>query len=188
MSLEQLLSDWGLPAILAGTILEGDAVAFLGGVLAHRRLVPFEAAALAATAGAFIVDQVVFQIGRHVARFPRARRVLEARAARRILGWIDRRPGLMCAGFRFLYGMKTIGALAIGASSVTLARFALFDLLGCAVWAHVLTALGYGAGQAIERLFGRLAVHHHLGLALGLGLAALAALALWQHRSGGDLP
>ena len=39
MSLESLISTFGAPAIFAGCALEGETVAFFGGVVAHRGLV-----------------------------------------------------------------------------------------------------------------------------------------------------
>ncbi len=168
MALEQLLTDWGLPAVLVGCILEGEGAAFMGGVLAHRHIFPFEAAALAATAGAFVIDQAVFHIGRHASRFAFARRTLAKPSARKVLDRLMQNPMLSCLGLRFLYGLKTIGALALGAAGVPPLTFAALDLISTAVWAHLVTALGFGAGQAIEAAFGKLALHHHFGIALAI--------------------
>lgn len=178
MAFEQILAEWGLPAVFAGTVLEGDGVAFMGGVLAHRGLFPFEAAALASTAGGFAIDQIMFHIGRHLARFPRARRALGRPAARRITDWVRTHPDRICLSFRFLYGMKTLGALTIGAASVPPLRFAVLDLIGCLIWAHAVTALGFGAGQAIERIFGRLEIHRHLGVALAVAVVLIVLVAV----------
>ena len=40
MTMESLIAAWGLPALTVGTLFEGDAVAFVGGLMAHRGLVP----------------------------------------------------------------------------------------------------------------------------------------------------
>lgn len=175
MALEQILATWGLPAIFAGALAEGEGAVFLGGVLAHRGLFPYESAALAAAAGAFIIDQAMFHIGRRSSRFGFARRALDAPRATALLGRLSRRPLLSCLGFRFVYGLKTLGALALGASGVAPATFLALDLVAALVWGHAITALGYLTGQGIARAFGRLALHHHLGIAL---LAFLAATAL----------
>lgn len=173
MALEALLTAWGLPAVFAGTAVEGEGAAFLGGVLAHRRIFPFEAAALVATAGGFVADQTFFHIGRHARRFAFAQRALERPAARRLLGRLAQRRLLSCLALRFLYGLRTLGALALGAAGVPAAAFAVLDLVSAALWAHLVTALGYGAGRMIEYAFGRLALHHHLGLALAAVIFAI---------------
>lgn len=168
MPLETLISAWGLPAIFVGSVLEGEAVAFLGGVLVHRGLFAFEAAALAATAGAFVVDQTMFHIGRHSACIPFARRLLAKPAAQNVLARLERKPLFSCLGVRFIYGMKTLGALALGASGIAPATYLLLDAISVTVWAHVITALGYGASNGIETMLGRLSLHGHLTIAVAL--------------------
>lgn len=182
MALEQFLTVWGLPAIFAGSIVEGDTVAFLGGVLAHRGMFPFAVVTLAAALGAFLIDQVLFHMGRHLSRFPRARRALDRPAAQKLLSWLHRHPDLMGVSFRLLYGLKTVGALSFGASNVSALRFAVLDAIGCVIWAAVMTALGYGAGRAIETLFGRLALHHHLGLSAAVVVVLVGLAGLSIHR------
>lgn len=184
MALEQILADWGLPAILVGCMVEGDGSAFLGGVLAHRRLLPYEAAALAASAGAFLVDQSVFALGRRASGLRVVGRLLARPAVQAGLAKVARRPVLFCLGFRFVYGMKTLGALALGASSVPALRFMALDLVAAVVWGHLLTGFGYGAGEAIVRLFGSLALHRHLALAIALALAVMAGTAIARHLAG----
>lgn len=178
MALEQFLTHWGLPAIFFGTIVEGEGVSFLGGVLAHRRLFPFEAAALAAAAGAWVADQAIFHAGRHAARIGPARRILAHPRAEGALSRLRRRPSLYAFLLRFLYGFRTIGALSLGAAGLPPLRFALIDLAAVLIWAHAMTAFGYGAGRAIEQAFGRLALHHHLGVAVLVALTAIG-LASW---------
>jgi membrane protein DedA with SNARE-associated domain len=179
MALETLLATWGLPAIFAGTIVEGEAVAFIGGVLAHRGLFPYEAAALAATGGAFAVDQAMFHIGRHSARIPFARRLLARPLADRALARLGQRPLMSCLGVRFIYGMKTLGALALGASGIAPLTYLVLDLISAAVWAHAVTALGFGASHGIEAMLGKLSLHRHLAIAAVLvaGVVILADLA-----------
>ena len=65
MSLEHLVQTLGLPGVVIGAALEGEGVAFLSGVFAHRHIFHFEAAALAVALGAVITDNVTFAIGRY---------------------------------------------------------------------------------------------------------------------------
>lgn len=183
MALEQLLASWGLPALLLGSIAEGDGVAFLGGVLAHRQIFPFEAAALTVAAGAVAIDQTMFHLGRYGAGLGFVRRLLARPAARGLLGRIGRRPVAACLAFRFIYGLKTLGALTIGAAGVSVLSFTTLDLVACLVWAHLLTALGFGAGRLIEVAFGHLPLHHHLLIALAVLVALAGALMLMRRQS-----
>jgi len=182
MRIEELIQTFGLPGIALGTALEGEAVAFLGGILAHRRLFPFEVVALAATAGAALIDNLTFQVGRHASRTRIVARLLSRGAVNRFREFLGRHPVEAILALRFLYGMKTAGALLLGTTSVRWSRFAFLDLLGCAAWAHLIAGLGFVAGTAIEAAFGRLGFHHHLVVALLLFLAAAGLLWYFRRR------
>jgi membrane protein DedA with SNARE-associated domain len=182
MSLETLLTAWGLPAIFAGCIVEGEGVAFLGGALAHRGLFSYEAAVLAATGGAVVIDQVMFHIGRHSARIPFARRLLARPVAQKALARLGQRPVLWCLGMRFVYGMKTHGALALGASGIAPLTYLALDLISAAVWANVLTALGFVASHAIETLLGKLSLHRHLAIAIVVAVVLVIVVDILRRR------
>ncbi|MCB2129572.1 MAG: VTT domain-containing protein [Rhodobacteraceae bacterium] len=182
MPLEQLLAQWGLPAVFLGTVAEGEGAAFLGGVMAHRGLFSFEAAALAAAAGAFLIDQIMFQVGRHATGFAFAQRLLARPAAASVLQHVRARPILACLSIRFIYGLKTVGTLAIGASGIRPLSFVLLNLISTLVWSHIVTGLGFGVGTAIERLWGRVALHSHLSAALVLAVALIAVAEVLRRR------
>jgi membrane protein DedA with SNARE-associated domain len=161
MQLEALVSTLGLPGLVIGSALEGEAVTFLGGAMAHRGLFPFEAAALAAATGAVLSDQTVFWAGRLFGRRAWVQQQLARGAVGRLRMRLEGSPDLFILGFRFIYGAKVL------------------------VWAHLWTAIGYGAGLAIERVFGRLPFHLHASMLVALVLAgSLAAFAWHRMRQG----
>lgn len=177
MSLEQFVTDWGLPALALGSVVEGDAVAFLGGVLAHRGHFRFEAAALAIAGGGFVADQICFHLGRHARRIAWVQRMIDRPAAQSVLTKAHVRPNFYALVMRFLYGLRTVGAAALGAAGLSPLRYALLDALSCLVWAHVVAGMGFGAGKAIERAIGHTELLEDLLVALAITL--LAMLALW---------
>jgi membrane protein DedA with SNARE-associated domain len=83
--------------------------------------------------------------------------------------------------FRFLFGLRSLGPVALGLSQVPARIYVPCNLIAVALWAALVTALGYGAGQILHRIFGRLDAGPHLVLVLGVALAALAAVALVHH-------
>ncbi|MDK3073582.1 VTT domain-containing protein [Sedimentitalea sp. JM2-8] len=182
MSLETLVQGYGLRGIVAGTVLEGDTVAFLGGVLAHRGLLSFAAVVGAVVLGAVLVDNGVFLMGRYAGQRAFVQRQLARGPVRLLRARLDRHPVAVILGFRFVWGMTTLGALMLGASPLNWPRFAVLDLLACTLWALVFCALGFGAGQAIRSVFGHLDLHLHLGLAVAIFLTAAGLIALWHHR------
>ncbi len=175
MSLETLLQTWGLPAVTLGAAVEGEGAGFMAGVMAHRHVFTYQAAVFAVWIGAFLGDEALFLIGRQSGRWPRVQRLMQRGPAARVQRLIRERPVLLIFGFRFVYGMRYVGALSIGAAGVRWRRFLPLNAVSVLVWANLVVLLGYGLGASLRGLFGHLPLHHHLILAL---IATLAILAL----------
>jgi membrane protein DedA with SNARE-associated domain len=152
----------------------------MGGALAHRGHMTFAAAAAAVTVGAAIADQTLYHFSRARRDSRLVRRLTSTPAAERILGIINRQPALASAGFRFVWGTRTIGPVVIGAAGVSPGVFVPLNLLAVTVWGVGMTAIGYGAGAVLEAAFGRLPLPRHL--AVVAGIAAAVGLAAWVAR------
>lgn len=106
MALEQLVSDYGAFGLFAGAGLEGETVAMLGGVLAHRGLLDFWTAVLAVAAGSFLTDQIFFLAGRRFRNSSWVRKLQAGPAGARVLQTFHRRRDIFVFGFRFIYGLR----------------------------------------------------------------------------------
>ncbi len=189
MNIELLIEGYGLPAIFLGTAFEGETAAFLGGVIAHRGLLPYWAASMAATAGSFAGDQMWFFAGRYAARWKIVRRVMETPALTRVTQLLEKYPTGFIFAFRFLVGLRTISPIVIGTTRISTQRFLVLNLLAAIVWGQLFTALGYAFGHGIHQIFGYLPLHHHLLIALGAAaVIAAAALVLRKSKFGTKYP
>lgn len=180
MSLDALVAAWGIPALVLGGLLEGDTVGILGGAAAHRGAFGFGEAAAALGVGAALADQGWF----HAARRGRGHRLIQrlasGTAAERLLSLIARRPLIAVAAFRFIPGMRTVGPVVLGLSDVPARIYVPVNLLSVAVWAMLVTGIGYGGSRLLQQVAGELALHVHLGLLLGLCLTVAGLLAIWR--------
>jgi membrane protein DedA with SNARE-associated domain len=179
---EQLIRVYGALAIFLGAALEGEAAVTTGGYLAHRHLVdPFLAAA-AAFAGSFMADQIVF----HLARYHREHRWIANARARpafaRAIEFIERRPVVFCVAFRFIYGMRTAGPIAIGISRVPVRQFVILNAMSAAIWASVFTFIGYRFGNAFELLVAHIASNPWAIGAVVSAACGIAAFIYIRHR------
>lgn len=181
-----LAHHYGALGVALGAALEGEVAVVTGGALAAHGLFTPVAAALGAFSGSLFADQLVFAIGR-LQRQSRFFAWVSAKPAfARGIALIDRHPLLFCLGFRFVYGFRIAGPLAIGASRIPERLFLILNIITAAVWASIFTAIGYRFYPAIR------AVLHHVATLqwgqLGVMLLVLAALALtgwwhWQQRA-----
>lgn len=174
MSLQALISDYGPLAVFLGAGIEGETAVFLGGVFAHRQLFPFWQAAAAAALGSFVADQIFFYLARYARRLGFVQRLTRSSGIRRVNGMLEAHPHGFILAFRFIYGIRIASPVAIGLSSVPAPLFLVLNAIAAAIWALVITAIGYLFGDAVESLFGRLRLHVHLLIALAVVVAAVA--------------
>ena len=156
MSIELLITRYGLAAVFLGAGIEGETMVVTGGVLAHDGLLPVAGVAIAAAAGSFVADQGFFAFGRHFRDHPRVRRAEARPAFARALAAFERHPTVFVFGFRFLYGLRTVAPMAIGTTGIRARSFAALNLAAAILWACLFTGIGYVFADGIERLFGRI--------------------------------
>ncbi len=176
--MEAVIIRYGVVAILLGAGIEGEPFALAGGILAHRRLMPWWEAVAAAVTGSCLVDQLWF----HLARFLRSSRPVASVAGRpafaRAMATLERHPIWFVLLFRFAYGLRAVAPVAIGVSRVPERLFVPLNLLAAAGWGLLFTAVGYLLGPTVENLSRRFGPE----LAFGAVAVSLGALALTLRR------
>src|SRR5262245_31959490 len=154
MDLSSLIQSYGYGIVLLGVLLEGETVLVLAGFAAHRGYLQLSLVIVAATVGSFLGDQGFFFLGRRYGdrlfpRFP----TLESGTAR-FTQLLNRRSVMVILALRFLYGLRTVGPVAVGMSAVSWQRFLVLNLLGAIVWSAIFACLGYAFGNLAEALLG----------------------------------
>lgn len=178
MDIAALISEYGYLALFAGSLLEGETVLILAGLAAHQGYLQLQWVMLVAMTGGFIGDQFYFWLGRRhgawvLSRYPGLVPVFE-----RANVLIARYHEVLIVGVRFLYGLRTVGPMALGMSVVQAWRFALFNALGAVIWAVAIGGAGYLFGNALELLMQDFKKLEQTVLVVIL----FAAFALWGWR------
>lgn len=181
MDFGQLLQDIGPWAIALGAGLEGETAAIAGGVMAHNRLFPIWAAWLACAFGAFVADEIFFQIGRRFRDRAFVIHIRQRPAFARAVGLIERYPTAFILGFRFTYGLRAVSPVAIGLSAIPLRRFALLNALACLIWAALYTMIGYMFGPTVDRIIAA-AAPYKTELLIALPIPGTCLLIWWLWR------
>jgi membrane protein DedA with SNARE-associated domain len=81
---------------------------------------------------------------------------------------------------RFAYGVRTVGPVIVGASTMPAWEFAGLNLLGAVVWAVLVGGAGFLFGQAVVAALGR--AEHIEMLAFG-AVIVLTPIGLWAYRA-----
>lgn len=152
--LETLIRDYGYLAILVGTLFEGETIHLLGAFAASQGLLEIEWVILAGFTGTFISDQVVFLVARRhgpqlMLRFPIVKRRVD-----KITPYVERWDVWFILGFRFVYGIRNLAAVAVALTTIPAKRFFWLNLIAAAVWALGFAAIGYTFGYAVKEVIG----------------------------------
>ena len=182
MSLHQLIQYYGAIGVGLGGAIEGESAVVIGGAIARTGAFSPWWAALAAFIGAFVSCQTFFLVGRSQRDHKLVHRIVEKPVFARALGMIERHPRLFCFGFRFIYGFRVVGPLAISMSHVRARDFAVLQLFSAMIWGPGLVWLGYAFGTQIVGIVRLLLTPAHALLAAMLGMTALLLFVEWRRR------
>ncbi|MDX8497307.1 DedA family protein [Mesorhizobium sp. VK4C] len=178
-AIHRLIEQYGLVAVFLGCVAEGESAAILGGFFAHQQVFVLWQAFLAAFLGAFAGDTFFFTLGRSFADHPYVVRLRKRPGFRRAYRLLNTHPNIFVLTNRYVYGMRLVGGIAAGLSTVSVPRFVILNAISSAVWAALFGTVGYVFGLGAERMVGEAFARHErllIALAVGLGVAILAWL------------
>jgi membrane protein DedA with SNARE-associated domain len=154
--IESLIAHYGLIAILVGAALEGETVAMIAGMSAHRGLFALPAAWGAVLAGTLVADQGLYYAGRLLKDRPWVLRMRANGRFEKAQTLFERHPQKFVLLFRFLYGLRTVSPLLVGTSGFPPWRFAFLNLVAAILWSLLFVGMGFAFGLGIERLYHRM--------------------------------
>jgi membrane protein DedA with SNARE-associated domain len=182
-SLESLVEAYGTVAVFVGTVLEGEAIAIAGGVMAHREHLSFWPIAFAAAAGGYLSDLLIYGFGRRYRDAPRLRGALENPKVAALVAKLSLNIVLFALVFRFIPGMRTAGPVALAALGMPPLHYGVLTGLAALVWGVTGVMLGYFLGNSIESIFGELhRIEHALIAPTIVAVLIFAGIFLWRRH------
>ncbi|MES2869694.1 MAG: DedA family protein [Pseudomonadota bacterium] len=151
-----LLATYGYLAIFIGCLLEGETILILGGMAAHQHVLKLLPVIGYASLAGMLGDQLLFWTGRYFGARLLPRLHKQQATIDRVTQLINQHPATSIFSVRFLYGMRLLGPMVIGACKVSPLKFACINLLGAVTWASVFASAGYWAGEFLEGVLGDL--------------------------------
>jgi membrane protein DedA with SNARE-associated domain len=177
MALQSFIEQFGLAAVFAGCLLEGETVLVLGAVAAHLGYLALpEVLAVAAVAG-FLGDQIWFSVGRRFGPRLLARRPALAQRVNRAQVFLERHGDWIIVFMRFAIGLRIAIPIALGSGPMPRLRYVLLNALGAVLWSAVFGAAGYAFGAAVVTTLARAERDVEIAMAAAL-IAGIAWLIL----------
>ena len=176
-AIHHFIEQYGLLAVFQGCVAEGESAAILGGFFAHQHVFVLWHAFVAAALGAFAGDTFFFILGRSFADNRHVVRLRRRPGFRRAYRLLNTHPNIFVLSNRYVYGMRLVGGIAAGLSTIAAPRFVILNAISSVIWAVLFSTIGYVFGLGAEQLIGQALMKHErlfVGLGIGLAVAVLA--------------
>ncbi|TPL87943.1 DedA family protein [Mesorhizobium sp. B2-3-14] len=176
-AIHHFIEQYGLLAVFLGCVAEGESAAILGGFFAHQHVFVLWHAFVAAALGAFTGDTFFFILGRSFADNRHVVRLRRRSGFRRAYRLLNTHPNIFVLSNRYVYGMRLVGGIAAGLSTIAAPRFIILNAISSVIWAVLFSTIGYVFGLGAEQLIGQAVIQHErlfVGLGIGLAVAVLA--------------
>ncbi len=139
----------------AGVPLPGETALITASILASRGKVELPLVIVCAVAASVAGDNLGYLVGRHYGRrLPGHNRLPFAEHRGGVIekgdGFFAKHGGKAVALGRFVTGVRVVVALLAGVNRLPWRVFAVWNVLGAALWATTVGVLAYYVGQAIE--------------------------------------
>lgn len=158
------IDQFGYLAVAALILLENvfppipsELILPMGGFLVHQTGMELPGVIVAATTGSVVGAFILYGVGRLLSR-ERLTSFFETRPMRLLgfkgddvssaIGWFDKKGQVTVLICRCIPVVRSLISIPAGTAKMSMAKFALYTLVGSAVWNSVLCALGFGAGSA----------------------------------------
>ena len=154
--ISDLIAEYGIYAVFALCTVEGDITLLLSGVMAHSDFFgnySFWKVFLGGALGGIVGDNVAYWIGRMFRKTIKDYRFYEV-ARPRIERLIDKFGGFAIVISKYIYGLRAAMCLFYGIGRMRYLRFLVLDVISCAIWAFLLTSVGYFFSGAITSIIG----------------------------------
>jgi len=153
-SIAALVSRYGLLAVFGGALIEGEGILILAATLSAQGALDPVRVWLAAAAGAWLGHLFWFTAGRAIRgrRFGPSSQSFKARVAQ-VTRLVEARPVTAIFLLQYLYGLRLVGAVALGLTDLSLLRFAAYQIVNCLLWATGVGGTAYLLGGLASKIF-----------------------------------
>lgn len=149
----EFVQNWGYLAVFLGSLVEGESIILTASAMASLGHLNIYKVGLIAFCGTVIADQGLYLVGWFYGdaifeRFPKLKK-----QSKRAFEYLHKNDVKFIIACRFIYGIRIISPVVIGAAKVKPARFMPLNLLSATIWAIISCTGGYLLGEAMFTAF-----------------------------------
>jgi membrane protein DedA with SNARE-associated domain len=176
--MENLIINFGYPALFLGSFLEGESFLIAAGFLAKRGYLNLNLIIIVAMAGAYLGDITLYFLGRKqgekvISKFPQVG--IYYPKAKKLF---DKYGVWAIFITRYLYGLRFASAAFFGLMKMRVRDYLFLAFTSCLVWSMLIGNLGYMFGASLEVVIGH--VKHYEKIIVGTII--ILGIAIWLIR------
>ena len=185
MSIHEFIVAYGYFAIAIGVALEGKAVAFIAGIIAHHGDLSISLVIVASIVGTFAANQILYYIGRWLNNRKKHKKtktkLKQKDRIEAIEKLFNKSPFMVILLFRFCPGFRIIAPIVIGMLRFGKIKYLFYDITCVIITSTFLVLLGYSFGKLIEKtLTGT--KKYDLWIALGVAIIAITCALMRKYK------
>jgi membrane protein DedA with SNARE-associated domain len=148
----EMLHTYKYTIVVAGALLEGEMVLILSGAAAYHGYMSLPLVMVIAFLGALLHDAFLFFVGRFFGQKILHGQYRGQRGITKIVNLIQKHDRYFIMSFRFIYGIRTLTPIVVGAGSITFKRYFSLVAISAALWAIIVSYVGYSCAMALENI------------------------------------
>lgn len=152
MNLETFFTNYGYIAIFIGAAFEGELVVSFAGSLAYNNILYLPYVIILSTLGTMFAEQICFYLGRFLGSKYLHRINKFQDKINTIFSLVKRYQTLFILSCRFLYGLRNLSPLIIGAARVDPIKFSILNAVAAVIWSLISVGIGYMGAYVSQAL------------------------------------
>ncbi|RUM57761.1 MAG: DedA family protein [Persephonella sp.] len=161
-NVELFFQNYGYIAVFIGTFLEGEIFLIVVGIFIKLKLLNPALSLVFAILGAFIHEILYFFVGKWKGKKFLEENKYTQKSFQKAKELLNKYGVYSIFLIRFLYGMRMVPMMLMGASGIGVVRFTVFNLISLLIWAILYLALGYFFGHTAEMMFGKVKEYYFI--------------------------
>lgn len=177
----QFIQNYGYWAVFLGALIEGESIILTASAMAAAGYFSIYKIMLIAFGGTVLADQGLYFLGYTYgataldwirSRFSKMSPYMD-----KALMFLNRYQNAYILSFRFIWGVRIISSVIIGAQKIPPMRFAVLNIIAAVVWTVVSCMAGYLLGETFLYVFQK------YGGVIGASIAGLILIlaGLWKY-------
>lgn len=172
--------------LFLGSLVEGESIVLTAGFLSYTGFLDLKWVMIIAFLATLFADQTLFMVGYYRGAKLLARHPNWENRVQKIFRLLHQYDVWFILSFRFIYGIRTLTPLVIGAAQINFKKFLILNLIAAILWTGISCTAGYILGyffaDNIEDIFHKIGHYQKVGFFWVAGVLVVGGAVLYGYK------